>query len=97
MTARMGDQDCRDALRDALALVTANRHPEMAEHGDSFTVALRLVKLQDGETPVHWLERIATTLDLLAHCAGAWMDQWAESSGMDGDELLRRFCADFAT
>lgn len=95
MTARMDDAQCQAALQDAIALVTANRHPEMAPLGDSFIVAMELLRIQPGEDTRGWLERIATTLDLLAHWTGACITEWGRTAGLDPDEIVRRFAAGF--
>lgn len=83
----MNDREARDVLRDAIALISANvLNDDIAEK-----LALDVLRKRTGEDVTDWLERVATTLDILAATAGAFLERWADHSTLSHTDLLRVF------
>jgi len=79
--------EMRDALRDAMALVTA---AVVSDDGsDAFPVALDLVRTRSDEDLRAYLERLASTLDLTAMLASVVVDLFADAKGMPPESVVR--------
>lgn len=85
MTDDLTADELADATRDAIALVTANMH----DPGDTLGVALAITKMHDGETVKHWIMRTARTLDMTAYIAASWLREWANTTVVPPETLLR--------
>jgi len=93
MNDAMTPAELADCTRDVLALVTANMQQDRDGEAavDPALLSLQVCRINDGESVKHWIERIATTLDLATAMAQSWLAMWAQARGAQPELLLRAF------